>query len=83
MQKVKWEDWRVAIGWYYWLVLAALGTGSRVALFKGTNPLSISAVRAGRSGKGKDIALDSTLFFLMGSHGPHKLTLRPAKNKWS
>lgn len=39
-------------------------------------------MRPGRRGKGKDTAFDSTLF-LMGSHGPHKLTLGHAKNKWS
>lgn len=52
----------------FWLVLAARGHLRQRLLFKGTNPLRTSAARPGGRGKRKDTALDSTLFFLVGSH---------------
>lgn len=46
-------------------------------LFKGTNPI---CSEAWQGEKGKDRALNLTLFFLLGSLGPHKLRLCHAEN---
>lgn len=49
-------------------------------LFKGTNPI---CSEAWQGEKGKDRALNLTLFFLLGSLGPHKLRLCHAENTFS
>lgn len=59
-----------------------LGSCSDRELFKGTNPLN-SSERPGRRGKGKDTALDSAFFFLLGSLGPHRQRLCHAEKESS
>ena len=86
LQKVKWED--TAFGWYYSLVLAAVGHLKHgiAQTDSSSKALILSAALqpglAGR-GKGKDTALDLALISLLGNLGPHKLRLCHAETKSS
>ena len=86
LQKAKWED--TAFGWYYPLVLAAVGYQKHGVAHTDSSSKALilsAALQLGLPGrgKGKDTALALVLFSLLGNLGPHKLRLCHAETKSS